>query len=141
MIVDEPKLIRPLRTLDFGVGFYTTTNREQAIQFAHKVTLRRKVSGLPVQGEFVSVYEFDMPAMELDFSLTVLRFSEPDGAWLDYVTQNRRREYDGFQYDIVFGPVANDDVYATLGAYEAGILSKEQTIIELRIKNCLISLF
>ena len=43
VIVDQPKLIRQNRYLDFGFGFYTTTNREQAVNFAQKVTDRRKM--------------------------------------------------------------------------------------------------
>ncbi len=42
VIVDHPKLVPQNRYLDFGFGFYTTTNREQAVNFAQKVTNRRK---------------------------------------------------------------------------------------------------
>ena len=35
--VTEPKLIQQNRFLDFGFGFYTTTNKKQAIGFAEKV--------------------------------------------------------------------------------------------------------
>ena len=31
VIVDQPKLIRQNRYLDFGFGFYPTTNREQSV--------------------------------------------------------------------------------------------------------------
>ena len=41
--VNQPMLIRQNRYLDFGFGFYTTTNREQAVNFAQKVTERRKI--------------------------------------------------------------------------------------------------
>ena len=34
VIVEQPKLIRQNRYLDFGFGFYTTTNRDQAVNFA-----------------------------------------------------------------------------------------------------------
>ena len=40
--VEHPKLVKQNRYLDFGFGFYTTTNREQAVNFAQKVTDRRK---------------------------------------------------------------------------------------------------
>ncbi|HBP24374.1 MAG TPA: hypothetical protein DD632_02740 [Oribacterium sp.] len=40
--VEHPKLILQNRYLDFGFGFYTTTNRDQAVNFAQKVTERRK---------------------------------------------------------------------------------------------------
>ena len=39
--VPEPRLVAQNRFLDFGYGFYTTTNRAQAISFADKVTKRR----------------------------------------------------------------------------------------------------
>lgn len=44
--VDHPKLIRQNRYLDFGFGFYTTTNRDQAADFARRVTKKRKI-GVP----------------------------------------------------------------------------------------------
>ena len=37
IVVAQPKLIQQNRFLDFGYGFYTTTNKEQAISFADKV--------------------------------------------------------------------------------------------------------
>ncbi len=36
VIVSKPQLIHQNRFLDFGFGFYTTTNRVQAIAFADK---------------------------------------------------------------------------------------------------------
>lgn len=53
MIVDKPMLIKQNRFLDFGNGFYTTTNKEQAINFAKKVVALR--NGKPI----VNIYEFD----------------------------------------------------------------------------------
>lgn len=40
LVISEPKLIEQNRFLDFGPGFYTTTNRAQAISFADKVVKR-----------------------------------------------------------------------------------------------------
>ena len=37
MTVSEPKLVEQNRFLDFGYGFYTTTNKGQAVGFADKV--------------------------------------------------------------------------------------------------------
>ena len=34
MTVSEPKLVEQNRFLDFGYGFYTTTNKKQAVIFA-----------------------------------------------------------------------------------------------------------
>ena len=41
LVVEEPKLIAQNRYLDFGYGFYTTTNKVQAISFAEKVYKRK----------------------------------------------------------------------------------------------------
>lgn len=126
-IVAHPKLIQQNRFLDFGYGFYTTTNKNQAISFAGKVSLRRG-------GErIVSIYEINE---ERAFSeCSVLRFDSPDEAWLDFVSDNRSGSYKGAAFDFIFGPVANDDVFRTFSLYTAGILTKEQTLEQLRIKK------
>ena len=41
VVVFKPKLVQQNRFLDFGFGFYTTTNKKQAIGFADKVYKRR----------------------------------------------------------------------------------------------------
>lgn len=126
--VEEPKLIKQNRYLDFGYGFYTTTNKAQAIGFAEKVTRRRKEGS-----RSVSVYEIDEKKAFAE--CTVLNFDGPNEEWLDFVSKNRSGNYDGEEYDFVFGPVANDDVYTTFTLYSAGILTKEQTINALKVKR------
>ena len=64
-----------------------------------------------------------------------MRFDTPDEAWLDFVSQNRAGRYAGENYDLIFGPVANDDVYTTFNLYVTGVLSKEQTLEALKIKK------
>ena len=54
LVVSRPKLIHQNRFLDFGFGFYTTTNKGQAVSFADKVTKRRKTGE-----KTVSIYEID----------------------------------------------------------------------------------
>ena len=126
--VSEPKLVVQTRFLDFGYGFYTTTNKAQAIGFADKVTKRRK-EGIPT----VSIYEID--DAKAFAACSVLRFDSPDEAWLDFVSDNRAGKYVGETYDFIYGPVANDDVYTTFTLYTAGVLSKEQTIEALKVKK------
>ena len=67
--------------------------------------------------------------------MLVLRFDEPGEAWLDFVSDNRSGNYEGEAYDFIFGPVANDDVYRTFTLYAAGVLTKEQTLEQLKIKK------
>lgn len=128
VVVSEPKLIQQNRFLDFGYGFYTTTNKTQDIGFSDKVTKRRKAGE-----KSVSIYELDEKKAFSECS--VLTFENPDEAWLDFVSDNRAGNYTGEMYDFVFGPVANDDVYTTFTLYTAGVLTKEQTLEALKIKK------
>ena len=128
VIVSEPKLIQQKRFLDFGFGYYTTTNKTQAIGFADKVYKRRKEGN-----RIVNVYEFD--EVKAFASCSVLNFDNANEAWLDFVSENRTGTYNGESFDIIFGPVANDDVYKTFTLYTAGVLSKEQTLEALKIKK------
>ena len=126
--VSEPRLVEQNRYLDFGYGFYTTTNKTQAIGFADKVTKRRK------SGErTVSIYEIDEGTAFAECS--ILRFESANEAWLDFVSENRSGNYSGEAYDFIYGPVANDDVYTTFTLYAAGVLTKEQTLEALKVKK------
>lgn len=114
--------------MDFGFGFYTTTNKLQAIGFAEKVVKRRKEGK-----KEVSIYELDeRKAFE---ACSVLYFEHADEAWLDFVSKNREGTYEGKMYDFIFGPVADDDVYTIFALYVAGILTKEQTLDALKVKR------
>lgn len=128
LVVEKPKLVLQNRFLDFGFGFYTTTNKVQAISFAEKV-YKRKNEGT----KQVSIYEIDEKRIFAESS--VLRFDSANEAWLDFVALNRSGSYIGKSYDIIYGPVANDDVYTTFTLYQAGILTKEQTLEALKIKK------
>jgi len=88
LVVEHPKLIQQNRFLDFGFGFYTTTNKNQAISFAEKV-YKRKNEG----SRQVSIYEIDEEKMFEKCS--VLRFDSANEAWLDFVSENRSGIYTG----------------------------------------------
>ncbi len=126
--VEKLVLVKQNRFLDFGFGFYTTTNKEQAKDFAVKVTDKRK-NGTAT----LNIYEVDETKAFAECK--VLSFDEPDEAWLDFVAQNRQGMYSGEKYDLIYGPVANDDVYRTITLYMTGILSKEQTLEALKIRK------
>jgi hypothetical protein len=125
-IVKKPIITNRFKTLDFGEGFYTTTNQEQAENFALKVPERRKFVGTPT----VNCYEFNANLDEFK----VLKFDAPNEEWLDFVVSRRRNEVLEQKYDLIIGPVANDDVFATILLYERGIADKETTIKNFKIK-------
>jgi hypothetical protein len=129
VIVDKPILIPQQRTLDFGRGFYTTTNKAQAISFAQKVADRNRSEKCYIS--IFDIADLDILKQELD----VLEFSSADELWLDFVFENRNGSYNDKPYDIVFGPVANDTIYRTFIAYEGGLLSKQETIDRLKVKE------
>ena len=128
VIVDQPKLIRQNRYLDFGFGFYTTTNRAQAVNFAQKVTDRRKMGEATL-----NIYSVNEAVAFQECK--VLQFDSPDEAWLDFVAANRQGTYQGEKYDLIYGAVANDDVYRTIALYMTGVLDKEQTLSSLKIRK------
>lgn len=128
IIVENPKLIENQRLLDFGAGFYTTTNKEQAIDFALKVQERENANS-----NFVTVFELDIELIKLE--LKVLQFDAPNEQWLDFVSDNRNGKYNGFNYDVVMGPVANDKVYRVFIGYESGFYDKTETIKKLKIQH------
>jgi len=128
IVVESPNLSFSRKNLDFGAGFYTTENKDQAVDFSRKVMIRK---GQKKQS--VSVYDFDMDTAES--VLDILRFQTLNRSWLDFVHQNRRGTYTGKLYDLIIGSVANDDVFATLIVYEQGLLNVEQTLEALKVKK------
>jgi len=127
IIVETPKITNRHNTLDFGSGFYTTDNKEQAENFAVKVYKRRGSEGNPI----VNCYDFDFE--NSDFSM--LKFDVPDEKWLDFVVERRNGIDCSQNYDIVSGPVANDDVFGTIILYETGQLDKESAIKKFKVKD------
>jgi hypothetical protein len=124
MAVRKPSL-RPGRpNADFGKGFYTTSNLEQAERWAH-IKQEREESERAV----VSVYEFDESLLESN-DLNIRRFTGADEPWLYFVADCRKSR--PHEYDLVQGPVANDKVFTTVNLFESGVLSAEAAILELK---------
>ncbi|MDR2109172.1 MAG: DUF3990 domain-containing protein [Coriobacteriales bacterium] len=106
---------------DFGKGFYTTTIKSQAEQWANN--LRTRYGG---QGRFLYVFEFDW-SDELKYKV----FEGLNLEWLEMVRENRM--LGGLQHasDVVRGPVANDDTMPTLALYVDGLLSADAALTQL----------
>lgn len=123
--VENPSLIKCRPNTDFGRGFYTTTSREQAEKWA-KLKQQRAGKGVAV----ISEYEIDDLIFERT-DLMVFQFTKPDKEWLDFV-YNNRKGLQSTNFDIVFGPVANDRLFVTITLYEQGILTAEAAIAQLK---------
>lgn len=123
-IVETPEIRESNRTLDYGSGFYTTTSYEQAVAW-----VKRKMSELNKSHGYVCVYELNESQLD---PLNVLYFEDPTEEWVDFVMCNRTIKGFVHDFDVVYGPVANDRVYASFALYEAGLLSKSTLINELK---------
>jgi len=126
--VVKPVLIKQLRGLDFGAGFYLTSKEQQATDFA-RIVVKRRQSGFPI----VSVYEYDENSAASE--LEILRFKEADLGWLEFVRDNRFKVYSGKLFDVIIGPVANDRVYPTIQAFMIGQFSAEAALLELKTRK------
>jgi len=120
--VSSIDLLKCTKHKDFGQGFYTTSIKQQADEWAHKVT-RRYRAGKPI----LNVYEFN----DSHDDLKTISFTEPDARWAIFVINNRNHEFFNTEddlsnhdnkYDLVHGLVANDDISAILDTFLMGIL-------------------
>jgi len=123
-IVQKPEIRKANRTLDYGSGFYTTTSYEQADAW-----VKRRMDESKQKKGYVNVYDI---SEVLPSSLRQLIFLSPTEEWVDFVMLNRTEKDFVHDYDIVYGPVANDRVYAAFALYEGGLLDKQDLIKELK---------
>lgn len=125
--VQEPHLLKIQRELDFGKGFYTTSDFDQAVSQA-KRTARIRGEGSPC----VSCYEINDSALK---SLKTLRFEKADQSWLNFVSANRKGIAPQDDWDLVIGPVANDQTFPTILLYLDGFIDAESAIKRLLIQK------
>lgn len=120
--IPNPDIHHARKYLDFGPAFYLTSFQAQAEKWARRQAMRHTT--LPVINLYV-----------LDDDLTgynALSFEGTNEAWLDFVCACRRGEKLYVNYDIIKGPVADDDVFKSIDLYAKGIWTKERTLAELR---------
>ena len=122
--VRKPNLRYGRKKTDFGRGFYTTTQQEQAEHWT-SIKIDRARTGRRV----VSVYEID-DALLTSPDLKIREFHGPDKEWLDFVVNSRKGVE--HNYDLVYGPVANDKVFTVVNLYESGVLDAPAAIAQLK---------
>jgi hypothetical protein len=114
---------RPYR--DFGTGFYMTPYLDQAKRMSKRVA--RIYGGQ----EIVSAYSFKQDEAA---ALNMLVFESPDTAWANFVMNNRSRSFNenespdcnhDAKYDIVIGPVADDDMALLFRQYAEKLITRE----------------
>ena len=123
---------------DFGQGFYLTDIYEQAFEMA-----KRRVKIVSLQDEndghyspIVTKFSFDEQAFS-DPSIKSKRFESATAEWAEFIAKNRYATKNGFlhDYDIVYGPVANDGVYDQLRRFIQGRITSQELAEELKYTN------
>lgn len=114
---------------DFGKGFYLSADYHQAMAMAKQRVKQKRGMGTPV----VSVFEFDEQVLTSG-ELKVKMWNDYCVEWAQFVIRNRNRNLPSpcHDYDIVYGPIADDGVTFQIRRYEAGYLTIEQLIEELK---------
>ena len=110
---------------DFGRGFYLTDIPEQAERMAERVA--RIYGGEPV----LNIYEIDDSFLDSS-SLRIKNFGEKTTEdWARFVMNNRNRGFENYsdplcnfdsKYDIVIGPVADDNMAMLFRQYEEEVI-------------------
>ena len=126
MLISKPnlQLCKPYK--DFGKGFYLSADRKQAQLLAEQRT-RQTLEGRPVVNEF----EFDEMLMTSG-ELKVITFNDYSEEWVRFIIANRdiHHEQQVHDYDIVYGPIADDSVSFQLRRYQRGVISTIKELIQ-----------
>ena len=115
---------------DFGCGFYLTASKEQAERMSRR---RARLYG----GEMVvSSFEFDEKAAR-EAGMNIKVFESYSKEWADFILANRKNDTRTqiHVFDIVHGPIANDDVGYQIRRLLAGLITIETFLNELKFKE------
>lgn len=107
---------------DFGKAFYLSANEEQAREMARFKVL---IGGGKEQ---ISVFEFDEQNLS---DIRIKRFENYSAEWAEFVYNNRDEKQDyQHDFDVVFGPIANDTV-----GVQIRDLRERKISLEMFLKN------
>lgn len=107
---------------DFGIGFYTTLLEQQAKEWAYRLSLRESAK------QFF-VYQFIFQENDV---LKIKRFDALNKEWLEFIKDNRSKGGLQHSFDIVIGPVADDNTMETIQLYISGILTADEAVERLK---------
>lgn len=112
---------------DFGKGFYLSEDYQQALRMAQ---FKTKIEG---GTPYVTQYEFDHSVMAIG-ELKIKIFEAYTEEWAQFIFLNRNN-YTALQqhnYDIIYGPIANDYVGAQMMKYEEGDITLTELLENLK---------
>jgi hypothetical protein len=126
--IEFPNLEKSKPYKDFGRGFYLSADKNQALRMAEQKTLQLLI-GEPIVSEF----NFDETLLQSN-ELKVKIFDDYSVEWANFILQNRdvHNQHPIHEYDIVYGPIADDGVTFQLRRYQAGTISIDELVKELQ---------
>lgn len=129
VVVENPDVTKGKPYKDFGRGFYLSDTIEQAMEMAERVVERVGVGQAPI----VTTFDFDESSMT-DGSLKIKSFETYTEEWAEFVLRNRDRKTQQpyHDYDIVYGPIADDGVVRQMRRYEMGAITLKELMQELQ---------
>lgn len=112
---------------DFGKGFYLSADYQQAMRMAQ---FKTKIEG---GKPYVTKYEFDNSVMTSG-ELRIKTFEAYTEEWAQFIFLNRnnRSSIQQHNYDIIYGPIANDYVGAQMMKYEEGDITLAELLENLK---------
>ena len=125
ILIDKIDLRKSKPNKDFGRGFYLSDNEEQALEMAKFKTLT--LGGEPL----ISMFEFDENIITNN-TLKVKVFQDYSEEWADFVFANREGLDNVEEYDIVYGPIANDTVGLQIRKLKSGNIDKVEFLNRLK---------
>lgn len=123
--VEQPLVALGRKNLDFGQGFYLTTYREQAVQWALRQQIMRRSDVA-----WLNEYVLDMDGVE-EGNYRCKHLEGYDREWLEFIAASRHGKTPWKGYDLIEGGVANDKVVDAVEAYLAGLADVEHTLDKL----------
>lgn len=135
--IDKIDLSKSKKGKDFGKGFYLNPNFDQAYKMAVRAKNINK-AGI----EIVSAFEFDDEILTAtEFNIKI--FADYSKEWADFVVANRNNKSDMpiHPYDIVIGPIADDNVGTQIYRYSRGFIDIDKLITELKFEEKAIQYF
>lgn len=124
LVIEEIDLDKSRPNKDFGRGFYLSEDESQAKEMA--VFKALLLGGEPV----ITKFEFDDTLLDSQV-VRVKIFKDYSEEWADFVFANREGN-SVEQYDIVYGPIANDKVGLQIRKLKDGSIDKTEFLNRLK---------
>ena len=125
--IDEIDLSKSRPGKDFGKGFYLSADKQQAIEMAEsKVAF---LGGEPIVTEF----EFDCDIITSS-KFKVKTFNAYTEEWAKFVYDDRENFSDTpiHDYDIIYGPIANDRVGTQIRNFKNGSIDLDELMRRIK---------